>query len=102
MDSDQPPPDSSMILGYVIVLIVLVLLSAFFSSTETAFTSANKARLKMMAEDGKKSAKKALSLTENYDRLLFTILIGNNIVNMKKSLSANEIRICYWCYSFLY
>ena len=82
MDSDQPPPDSSMILGYVIVLIVLVLLSAFFSSTETAFTSANKARLKMMAEDGKKSAKKALSLTENYDRLLFTILIGNNIVNI--------------------
>ena len=82
MDTDQPPPDSTMLTGYLIVLIVLVLLSAFFSATETAFTSANKARLKLLAEDGNKSAKKALSLTENYDRLLFTILIGNNIVNI--------------------
>ena len=81
MDTDQPP-DANFISGYLIALIVLILLSAFFSATETAFTSANKARLKMLAEDGKKSAKKALQLTENYDRLLFTILIGNNIVNI--------------------
>ncbi len=82
MEADQPPPDSTFLTGYIIVFIVLVILSAFFSSTETAFTSVNKARLKLLAEDGKKSAKKALDLTENYDRLLFTILIGNNIVNI--------------------
>ena len=79
---DTEPPTVNFISGYLIAVIVLVLLSAFFSATETAFTSANKARLKILAEDGKKSAKKALDLTENYDRLLFTILIGNNIVNI--------------------
>ena len=79
---DTEPPTVNFISGYLIAIIVLVLLSAFFSATETAFTSANKARLKLLAEDGKKSAKQALDLTENYDRLLFTILIGNNIVNI--------------------
>ena len=82
MEADQPPPDSTILTSYIIAFIVLVLLSAFFSSTETAFTSANKTRLKLLAEDGKKSAKKALDLSEKYDRLLFTILIGNNIVNI--------------------
>ncbi|MBQ7374252.1 MAG: HlyC/CorC family transporter [Clostridia bacterium] len=82
MEADQPPPDSTILTSYLLIFIVLVLLSAFFSATETAFTSANRARLKILAEDGKKSAKKALALTENYDRLLFTILIGNNIVNI--------------------
>ncbi|MBR2336952.1 MAG: HlyC/CorC family transporter [Clostridia bacterium] len=82
MDTDQPPPDANLIGGYLIAITVLILLSAFFSATETAFTSVNKARLKMLAEDGKKSANKAIALTENYDRLLFTLLIGNNIVNI--------------------
>ena len=72
---DTEPPPVNFISGYLIAIIVLILLSAFFSATETAFTSANKARLKILAEDGKKSAKRALDLTENYDRLLFTILI---------------------------
>ena len=79
---DTEPPTANFISGYLIAITVLILLSAFFSATETAFTSANKARLKILAEDGKKSAKRALDLTENYDRLLFTILIGNNIVNI--------------------
>ena len=79
---DTEPPPVNFISGYLIAIIGLIFLSAFFSATETAFTSANKARLKLLAEDGKKSAKKALDLTESYDRLLFTILIGNNIVNI--------------------
>ena len=82
MEAEQPPPDSTILTSFILIFIVLVLLSAFFSATETAFTSANRARLKILAEDGKKSAKKALALTDNYDRLLFTILIGNNIVNI--------------------
>ena len=82
MDTDQPPLDGNLLTIFVLSIILLVLLSAFFSSTETAFTSANKARLKMLAEDGNNGAKKALDLTENYDRLLFTILIGNNLVNI--------------------
>ncbi len=73
-------PDSIPI--YIIVLVALVALSAFFSATETAYSSLNKARLKILSEDGKSSAKLAYKLTENYDRLLSTILIGNNIVNI--------------------
>ncbi len=83
MDADtKPPPGSQNIAIYVIILVVLLILSAFFSATETAFTSLNRTRLKLLADDGKKSAKKALKHADNYDRLLYTILIGNNIVNL--------------------
>ena len=83
MDSDgKPPPGSQNVTIYVIILIALLILSGFFSATETAFTSLNRARLKVFADDGNKSAKKALKYTENYDKLLYTILIGNNIVNL--------------------
>ncbi len=83
MDSDgKPPPGSQNVTIYVIILIALLILSAFFSATETSFTSLNRARLKVYADDGNKSAKKALKYTENYDKLLYTILIGNNIVNL--------------------
>lgn len=83
MDADtKPPPGSQNIAVYVIILVALLILSAFFSATETAFTSLNRTRLKLLADDGKKSAKKALKHAENYDRLLYTILIGNNIVNL--------------------
>ena len=74
--------DPSNIPIYIFVLIALILLSAFFSATETAFSSLNKTRLKLMTEDGKKSAVLAYKLSEKYDNLLFTILIGNNIVNI--------------------
>lgn len=83
MDADtKPPPGSQNIAVYVIILVALLILSAFFSATETAFTSLNRTRLKLLADDGKKSAKKALKHADNYDRLLYTILIGNNIVNL--------------------
>lgn len=61
---------------------VCLLLSAYFSATETAFSSANTTRLKTLAEKGSGNAALALKLLEQYDRLLSTILIGNNIVNI--------------------
>ena len=67
---------------YIIAIAVLVLLSAYFSATETAFTSANRIRLKNLAGDGNKKAKEVLDLSDNYDNLLSTILVGNNIVNI--------------------
>ncbi|MGN1345887.1 MAG: HlyC/CorC family transporter, partial [Eubacteriales bacterium] len=66
----------------IIVIVVLVLLSGYFSATETAFSSLNKTRLKTLIEKGNKKAALALRLSEDYDRLLSTILIGNNIVNI--------------------
>ena len=73
---------SGFIAGKIIGILVLVLFSAYFSATETAFASLNRTRLRTMAEDGNKKARLALSLSENYDKLLSTILIGNNIVNI--------------------
>ena len=61
---------------------VCLLLSAYFSATETAFSSANTTRLKTLAEKGNANAALACRLLEQYDRLLSTILIGNNIVNI--------------------
>ena len=69
-------------ISYVVVIVLLVICSAFFSASETAFTSANQIRLKKRAEDGDKRSQKTLALLENYDKLLSTILIGNNIVNI--------------------
>ena len=66
----------------IIIMVLLVMMSAYFSATETAFFSLNKTRLKTMAEDGNKKASLALKLEENYDKLISTILIGNNIVNI--------------------
>ena len=61
---------------------VCLLLSAYFSATETAFSSASTTRLKTLAEKGNANAALACRLLEQYDRLLSTILIGNNIVNI--------------------
>ena len=66
----------------IIMMAVCLLLSAYFSATETAFSSANTTRLKTLAEKGSSNAALALRLLEQYDRLLSTILIGNNIVNI--------------------
>lgn len=66
----------------LVALAVCVALSAFFSASETAFTSANRVRLKTMSQSGDRRAELALSLAEDYDRLLTTILVGNNIVNI--------------------
>lgn len=66
----------------ILAMIVCVILSAYFSATETAFSSLNRTRLKALSEKGNKKADLALSLEEKYDKLISTILIGNNIVNI--------------------
>ena len=66
----------------IAALAVLVALSAFFSASETAFSSLNQIRVKSRAEDGDPSAKRVLAMSQQYDKLLSTILIGNNIVNI--------------------
>jgi len=66
----------------ILIMAVLVMLSAYFSATETAFSSLNKTRLKALIEKGNKKAVLALKLSENYDKLISAILIGNNIVNI--------------------
>ncbi|MDO4177230.1 MAG: hemolysin family protein [Bacillota bacterium] len=77
--------------GKIIAIIILILFSAYFSATETAFTSINKIKLKTMAGDGDKKAEKVLELAEKYDKLLTTILIGNNIVNITMTAIATVL-----------
>ena len=76
-------PDGSTLT--IVLMLVLVALSAFFSATETAFTSMNRTKMKNLALEGNKRAASALKLAENYDKLLSTILVGNNIVNISLS-----------------
>ena len=72
--------DSTSI-AMLVALVALVAMSGYFSATETAFTSLNRIRLKNKADNGDRRAARTLELAEDYDRLLSTILIGNNIVN---------------------
>lgn len=65
----------------LIAIIALLLLSGFFSSMETAYSCANKIKLRSMSANNKR-ALSTLRLAENYDKLISTILIGNNIVNI--------------------
>jgi len=66
----------------LLIILLCVVMSAYFSATETAFSTFNKIRVKNLAEKGNKRAARALELAENYDTLISTILIGNNIVNI--------------------
>lgn len=76
--------DSNTLLQFLI-LVVLLTLSAFFSSAETALTTINKIRFRTMADEGNKRASLVLKLTDDSPKLLSTILIGNNIVNISAS-----------------
>ncbi|MBR5347693.1 MAG: HlyC/CorC family transporter [Lachnospiraceae bacterium] len=69
----------------LIVLIILIVLSGVFSSAETAIMTVNKIRLRALAEEGNKKAKKLLDITEEPSKLLGAILIGNNVVNLSAS-----------------
>lgn len=80
----------------LISLAVLVFLSAFFSSAETAFSTVNRVRLRTLAEEGNKKAVRALSILEQYGKMLSAILIGNNIVNLSASSVATTFAITYF------
>ena len=82
--------DSSSII-LLVVLLCLILMSGFFSSTETAFSCINKIRLKNREAAGSKRAGLVLRMAEDYDRLLSTILIGNNIVNLSAASIATVL-----------
>lgn len=81
---------------YIVIIVVCLVFSAYFSATETAFTTLNKVRVKTKADDGNKRAKLVLKLANNYDKLLSTILIGNNIVNILAS-SMGTLLFIEWC-----
>ena len=76
----------------LIVTLVCLVIYAYFSATETAFTTFNRIKIKMMAEKGDKKAQLALDLSENFDTLISTILIGNTLVN---TLSASMATIFF-------
>ena len=80
----------------LIVLIVLLILSAFFSSAETAFTTVNKVRIRTLAEDGNKRADKVENILSRYSKMLSTILVGNNIVNIAATSIATALTIRLW------
>ena len=80
---------------YIAIIVILVALSAVFSSTETAFASVNRIRIKSYANDGNKKAKKALNIIDNFDKALTAILIGNNVVNI---LSASLATVMFTKY----
>lgn len=85
MDSDR--------IWTIVLIVVLIMLSAYFSASETAFTSANRIRLRNEAKKGNRRAERAEALQGEYSRLLSTILVGNNIVNIGSSAIATVLFI---------
>lgn len=82
--------------GYLIAIILLTLCSTFFSATETAFSSANKIKLKNMAADDNKRAAQALRLAEDFDQLITAVLVGNTIANIVMTAVATVYGISVW------
>ncbi|MDQ0340909.1 CBS domain containing-hemolysin-like protein [Caldalkalibacillus uzonensis] len=78
-------------LSFLFLLLILLALSAFFSSTETAFSSVSKIRLKHFADEKRKGAQKALYISEHFDKALTTILVGNNLVNIAAATIASSL-----------
>jgi len=80
----------------ILAIVVLLFLSAFFSGSETALTAASKARIKRLAKEGKKSARAVGRLIEDKERLLGSILLGNNLVNILASALATSVLITFF------
>ncbi|MCR5741237.1 MAG: hemolysin family protein [Gammaproteobacteria bacterium] len=74
--------DYTKIIIYAAIILALLLGSSFFSKTEIVYSSVSQAKLKTFIEENKRGARKALWITENFDRVLSVILIGNNLVNI--------------------
>ena len=82
--------DSSTVMQ-IVILICLLAFSAFFSSAETSLTTANKIRMRSLADEGNKRAKMVLWLSEHSPQMLTAILIGNNVVNLSASSLTTSI-----------
>ena len=85
-------PDASSVIQFV-TLLTLVLLSAFFSSAETAFLTVNRVKMRSLEEEGNKRAARVNKILDNYSKMISTILIGNNIVNISASAIATTLAI---------
>ena len=83
-------------MGSIGIIIVCLIMSGYFSATETAFTSLNRVRMKNLVNAGNDRAKKVLELEENYDNLLSTILVGNNLVNICLTSVATLMFVKLW------
>lgn len=81
----------SSVATQIIILIILLFFSGFFSSAETSLTTVNKIRMRSLAEEGNKRAKKVIVITEDSGKMLSAILIGNNIVNLSASSITTSI-----------
>ncbi len=81
----------SSVATQIIILIILLIFSGLFSSAETSLTTVNKIRMRSLAEDGNKRAKKVIAITEDSGKMLSAILIGNNIVNLSASSITTSI-----------
>lgn len=79
--------------GLIVTIIIMIILSAYFSATETAFSSLNRIRIKNLAESGNRRAKLTYRLAGNYDELISSVLVGNNIVNITASSVATVLFI---------
>lgn len=77
----------------LVVLFVLIILSGFFSSAETALTTVNRVRMRALEEEGNKRAAKVNKILDNYSKMLSTILVGNNIVNLSASSLATTLAL---------
>lgn len=80
----------------IVTLVILIMLSAFFSSAETAFSTVNRVRLRTLAQEDHKGAKRVLHILDQYGKMLSAVLIGNNIVNLSASSVATTLAIKLW------
>ncbi|MGL4338109.1 MAG: hemolysin family protein [Turicibacter sp.] len=78
---------------YYLILVIMIMLSAFFSASETAYSSVNLLRLRQYVEEGRKGAKTALEVAEKFDEVLLAILVGNNIVNLASASIATVVAV---------
>ena len=87
--------DTESITGFIILFLLLVL-SAFFSSAETALTTVNRVRIRTLTEEGDKRAVTVQGILDRYSKMLSTILVGNNIVNISASSLATTLALHLW------